>query len=290
VPPGHVLRDLGDLSSARTAFQHAVRLNPESADDYNNLACVCKDLGALPENATGSCRRAVPHLKPAVGPRDHRGSHPLLSPLPRLQARQPQRTVQPDPFLANGTAAGALGRAAARPGSLFLLWSPHSCPGGCFYMPSCNGRFATGTITISAWRTSCSLSLPKSTTTFSLLCTRTTRSSIRYRTRTARWGAARSPAPRSLLLPLPRRPPGDLHSRWCMVWVYMAFFFVRVHGWLFYYAVGRPSVRPMQQQPCATRKHCRRNLTITAATFRCAAVSASATSPLTLKYILASGK
>jgi protein O-GlcNAc transferase len=43
---GHVLRDLGDLAAARNAFQHAVRLNA-NADDYNNLACVCKDLGGF---------------------------------------------------------------------------------------------------------------------------------------------------------------------------------------------------------------------------------------------------
>lgn len=43
---GHVLRDMGNLAGARSAFQNAVRLNPTNADDHNNLACVCKDLGA----------------------------------------------------------------------------------------------------------------------------------------------------------------------------------------------------------------------------------------------------
>ncbi|EDQ87082.1 uncharacterized protein MONBRDRAFT_27585 [Monosiga brevicollis MX1] len=45
---GHVMRDLGDLNSARVAFQQAVRLKA-SADDFNNLACVCKDLGVIDE-------------------------------------------------------------------------------------------------------------------------------------------------------------------------------------------------------------------------------------------------
>lgn len=46
---GHVLRDLGDLNGARMSFQNAVQLNPCSADDYNHLACVCKDLGIIHE-------------------------------------------------------------------------------------------------------------------------------------------------------------------------------------------------------------------------------------------------
>ena len=37
---------------ARASFLNAVRLNPASADDYNNLACVCKDLGIIVEAIT----------------------------------------------------------------------------------------------------------------------------------------------------------------------------------------------------------------------------------------------
>jgi protein O-GlcNAc transferase len=43
---------------ACAAFSNAVRLNPASADDFNNLACVYKDLGALQE-AIYSYRQAL---------------------------------------------------------------------------------------------------------------------------------------------------------------------------------------------------------------------------------------
>jgi protein O-GlcNAc transferase len=41
---GLVLRDLGDLNGARNSFLVCLKLKP-TADDFNYLACVCKDLG-----------------------------------------------------------------------------------------------------------------------------------------------------------------------------------------------------------------------------------------------------
>ena len=59
---GMALRDLGDMQvrcptplanrhtrqGARTAFMNVIKLGP-TADDHNNLACVCKDLGIITE-------------------------------------------------------------------------------------------------------------------------------------------------------------------------------------------------------------------------------------------------
>ena len=64
---GHLLRDMGDLASARVSFLNGIQLSGGNADDYNNLACVCKDLGLSTEaiayyHMSLSCKEDNPNV------------------------------------------------------------------------------------------------------------------------------------------------------------------------------------------------------------------------------------
>mmetsp|Transcript_21197 Transcript_21197/g.55263 ORF Transcript_21197/g.55263 Transcript_21197/m.55263 type:complete len:1185 (-) Transcript_21197:87-3641(-) len=56
---GHLLRDLGDLASARVSFLNGIQLTGGNADDYNHLACICKDLG--------QCTEAIAYYRLSLG-------------------------------------------------------------------------------------------------------------------------------------------------------------------------------------------------------------------------------